>query len=506
MIRHFWLDKTNSIVKGTDLNCGLNPVLKLNYGKKVSRGLIHFNLDEIKKLYEDKTITDPDSVKFRLRMTNCFSVDGIPYENELLNKKPYRTRRPSSFDLILYELPCPFDAGRGYMYESDYYVERDHSFIRTASNWYYPENGKVWPFDLERALPKDFDVREEGWDNYSAMINWENAIYKFNLVGGIYDINEIESALTAYECGETSIIVGMQHFDYGFENLDIDITDYVNALLNGEKENYGLCLSFVPELEQMKFKDQYHVAFFTDHTNTFFHPYVEVEYDDTIMDDRQAFYLGKENRLYFYSYVGGIPTNLDELPVCKIDGKEYEVKQATKGVYFATVMFGASEVEPNTILYDMWSNLKINGNNMGTMENEFVALSHKGYITLGMNTEFDDEVVPTITGIYDSENLHRGEIRVVIVDFRKKYTTDKKLLIDSGEYRIYTLDGTREIEVFEYQPIQKSFINNFFTVYTKDLIPGTYHVDIKVNRSNNTQYYKDILSFKVVSDVTDRHP
>ena len=143
---------------------------------------------------------------------------------------------------------------------------------------------------------------------------------------------------------------------------------------------------------------------------------------------------------------------------------------------------------------------------MGTMENEFVALSQNGYFTLGQTTDFQDDMVPSINGIFDSEKLTRGEIRTVVVDFRKKYTTDKRILLDDAEYRIYTLDGNRDITVFDYQPVQKSFINNFFMVYTNDLVPGTYHVDIRVRRSSNTQFYRDILSFKVADNVTDRHP
>lgn len=506
MIRHFWLDKTNTIYRRSELNCGLNPVIKLNYGRTVSRGLLHFNIDEIKKLFDDKTVVDPEKVSFKLRMTNCMSVDGIPFENELLNKKPYRTRRPSSFDLVLYELPYDFDAGRGYMYESDYYVERDHSYIKAPSNWFFPKYGKVWPCDEEKLEPKDPEFVVTDWDKYYSMIEWDKAITFYNLSGGIYSNDDINSAITSYESGESSFVVSMQHFEYGYENLDMDITDYVMSLINGEKENHGLCLSFTPFFEETRTRDNWHIAFFTDHTDMFFHPYIEMKYDEAIMDDRQSFYIGKENRLYFYSYMGGIPTNLDELPVCQIDGVEYEVKQATKGVYFASVTLDKSKVDGNTILYDTWSNIKINGNNLGEMENEFVAQPYNAYYTLGSNIEYTDDIVPSITGIFDSENLSRGEVRAVIVDFRKKYTTDKRLLVDNAEYRIYTLDGTNEIDVFEYQPIQKSFLNNFFMVYTSDMVAGVYHVDIRIKRSENTQYFKDILSFKVVNNVTNRHP
>ena len=48
MIRHFFLDKTNTIIEDTTKNVGLNPILSIGYGKFLMRGLIHFDLNEIK--------------------------------------------------------------------------------------------------------------------------------------------------------------------------------------------------------------------------------------------------------------------------------------------------------------------------------------------------------------------------------------------------------------------------------------------------------------------------
>ena len=81
------------------------------------------------------------------------------------------------------------------------------------------------------------------------------------------------------------------------------------------------------------------------------------------------------------------------------------------------------------------------------------------------------------------------------MDFREKYMTHKKVLIDSAEYRLYVKDGNREFEVIPYHPIEKTFLNNFFMIYTEDLIPNQYYVDIKVNLGRETKFYKKINSF-----------
>ena len=47
MIRHFFLDKTNSIISKSEQNLGLNPILNVSYGDGVTRSLIHFDVEKI---------------------------------------------------------------------------------------------------------------------------------------------------------------------------------------------------------------------------------------------------------------------------------------------------------------------------------------------------------------------------------------------------------------------------------------------------------------------------
>ena len=53
MVKHTFLDKCCTILKDSDLNTGLNPVAELNYGKGVTRALIHFNIDELKEIEKE---------------------------------------------------------------------------------------------------------------------------------------------------------------------------------------------------------------------------------------------------------------------------------------------------------------------------------------------------------------------------------------------------------------------------------------------------------------------
>lgn len=532
MIRHLFLDKTATIVRGSLTNTGLNPIIDLNYGVGLSRALLHFDDTLIKDMVNDKTIANIDKMKCVLKMTNCESVDGVPYEKHFLAGESVMSQRASSYDLILFKLPQPFDEGRGFEFTSDFWIRNNRSYSIHGASWYYSNDGMVWKVDEDKVDLTDpmvsikdgiiwkfepIDVENQNMslnnENCEGEIKPEEIVVetkmkktKVNLEGGIYGDDKLEEEYEKFKNGEESIIVGMQHFDFGCENLSIDITDYVKLLLSDDC-NYGLGLAFAPNIEKLQTTFQQHVGFFGVHTNTFFHPYVEITNEEYIDDNRDNMFIGRTNNLYLYTNVNGYPTNLDEIPTCTIDGfDDIKVEQVGKGVYRAQISLSKDNADEDMILYDTWSNLAVNGQEFDDVEMEAVTLSSKKYLSAGSSSVLKNDVVPSFEGINNGEDLIRGEVREVVVDFRKEYTTDKRELIDGGEYRVYVKDGNREIVVFDYQPIEKAFLNNFFVIYTDDLIPNNeYFVDVRVKFGREIKYYKKAIRFRVVSDVTERY-
>lgn len=481
MIRHFFLDKTNTIIKGSERNLGLNPILSVGYGDGVMRGLLHFDIEQIKNLIEDKTFANTEKLKFTLKMTNCFSIDGIPYDKKLIRGVNSYANRPASFDLMLYKLPCHFDAGRGFDYISDFWIENKSSFSNEASNWYCCKTGLLWDGTIRPA-----------------------SIKKIN--GDIYEKEFIKTEYEKYLNGENSIIVGTQHFDFGNENLSIDITDYVLNLINDiHNINYGLCLSFTPNFEEIESDELQYVGFFNENTNTFFHPYIETEYCDYIKDDRESFTIGRENKLYLYVSDDGAPTNLDKIPSCIIGEREVDVKQASKGVYYTQIGPLFDGLEEDTVMYDRWSKIALNGVECEDVEMDFYVNSKTRKTFIGSHSDLRKDLVPSFYGIDIDEALEQGEIREISVDFRQKYETNKKELIDSAEYRLYVKDGNREYDVIKYHPIEKAYLNNFFVLYTEDLIPNQYFVDVRVQCGREIKYYREAIRFKIVSNITERY-
>lgn len=460
MIKHTFLDKCCTIIKDSELNTGLNPVAELNYGNDVSRALIHFDIEGLKEMVDNKTFANIDSLRHVLKLTNCGSVNNDVHNMKLTSGSCSTKDRATSFDVILFKVPMEWDNGKGVDFITDFWISDNHKFSNSGCNWFQRMNGAPW----------------------------ENE--------GIYTTTQLSQEYEKYSAGEDSIIISRQHFDIGNENFEFDITDYVNDLIERREINNGLGLAFSPLTELAFTEKTQYIGFFGPYTNTFFHPYLESVYYEQICDDRDEFHMGRKNRLYFYC----IDFNLDEMPTCHIDGLdiELEVKQQTKGVYYTEFTIEKGIVEKDTILYDVWDNLIVDGKKMEAMEYAFVVLEPEQLFGVKKET---GTYVPHVSGMNDDERVQIGELRELVVSFRKKYTTNQQKFVKNAEYRLYCMDGSKELVVFDYQPIDRNGYGNTFMIDTTDLIPNKYHIDIR--RGND--YFRDVLRFEVVSNINNKY-
>ena len=459
MVTRTLLSKNATIFKGSDDNFGLNPICMLHYGRTVSRFLIKFDIDELRKCVEDGTYSDVDSLKHVLKMKNCGSIDPKKFDQTLPSYEfEGEKQRATSFTLLFTEVPDEWDEGVGFDNSFDFWLLGKQAVSRDACNWFQAKNGFKW--------------EEEGVVSTETLANE-------------YD---------KFAEGQESMVIARQVFDHGNEDINVDITDYVNKLIKGEKRNNGILVSFTPRLEETKTRIPNYVGFFGSHTRTFYEPVVETRYNEDIKDDRYKFYVGKTNKLYFYAVFEGSMENLDELPVCTIDGVEYPVKRQTKGVYYAEVKLPKNAVSDDTIMYDVWSNLKYQGDEMDDVEQEFVAKK------FNFTTDIDNtRLEPVISGINDAEKMYQGDVRWVNVDFMIPYESSEYSLVNNAYYRLYVLDGNREVDVIDWDKLMTLGMHNTFKIDTRTLVPQEYVIDIKAELGRETRIFKRRLKFKIMN-------
>lgn len=464
MIKHTFVNKCNTIFKNSKYNTGLNPVAELNVGDSISRILLDFNLKELKNNVINKEI-DINNLTHKIKMVNCGSVN-LPLYDEMLSIAGKDKKRASSFDIIAFKLPFEWDNGRGFDYISD-----------NSPNTLLSTDGSTW-----------FQCRNHvEWD--------ENGVYTNDTLLNDYNDN--------FLLKKDGIIIGEQHFDFGTENLDIDVTNYMNKVLLGEEKFYGIGLAFSPVYESNTNENRF-ITFFTPYTNTFFLPYLETINSSYVIDDRANFHIGVNNRLYLYVNDSGEAINLDKLPSCTINDTKYDVKQNGKGAYYIDVLFKNGDIEPNTILYDIWSDIYLNEQKLDDIEMEFVVLPMKNRISIGNNKGYTTpNIVPQVSGINNKESLKIGNIYELIVDFIEEFSYGKKIIPLKSYYRLYVKENNREIDVFEYQPLIRKFDEHSIIINTNELIPNDYYLDIQIKQGNNVKVFNNVLEFSVINNVTN---
>jgi hypothetical protein len=462
MVIRTYFDKNNTIVSNTIANTGLNPVAELFYGgydgiEKYSRFLFHFDETRLKNLYNDGTYSDLSKLKHTLRLTNTASFD-----TGLLNGTMEAKDRASSFDLILFKINQDWDNGVGYDYSVPILASGDYFYSTGPSNWANPKIGY-------------------SWDNGTGV----------------------------YSGSPSGITVTTQHFDKGNENIEMDITNYVNGLLTGDT-NYGLGIAFARGYELINTTALQYVGFFTNNTQTFYEPYVETIYENVIKDDRNNFFLDKNNKLYLYVNLGGNPTNLDQIP--SVDVYDYngtvfsayyasDVVHVSKGVYSIDIIVPSDGNNIETMYNDVWTNIVINGVVRPEISLNFVVKDSMGYYNIGTNDMLPKKVAVNISGIRNQENIKRGDIRKVIVSARIPYTVEQTQYIDNLQYRLYVKEGSRELTVIDFQPIEMANNYYYFLLDTPSLIPNTYYLDFLATSNLEVTTLKNVCQFNIVSQV-----
>jgi hypothetical protein len=400
-------------------------------------------------------------------------------------------RRATSFDLILYRIPkISGDTGNPQFWDEG--VGYDYNDFNIAQN---SANGGISP--LTYVDSRAYSTRPSNWYQTTTLSGWsENGVYN-NKNEGVVNY----SGLT---------IVARQHFELGNEDLNMDMTDEINGILNGSITGVtGWGISYLPQIENITgLTESYSVAFFSRHTQTFYQPFLLTNYNDLIQDDRNQFLKNQENKLFLYVYQNGDFVNLDSDPYVRIEDRNGVAVNGmaslntclkTKGVYEVIVPNGFANSPTPCLFYDVWSGLTINGQSIPNVTNQFSLQPYTSGIQIGSVSKDPQIFGFNFYGILQNEKILNTDIRKVGVTIKKAYTGQQLLLDVSGFYRVYVMEGTTEVEVQDWTPLNRTPNEYYFIFDMRDKIPNQYFVDIQVNTSGEKDTYKRQLTFSIVN-------
>jgi hypothetical protein len=231
-------------------------------------------------------------------------------------------------------------------------------------------------------------------------------------------------------------------------------------------------------------------------------------YDDIIKDDRNVFLKNQVNKLYLYVYQNGDLVNLDSDPFVRIEDRNGDAVSGmsslntclrTKGVYEVVVPNGFTNQPTPCLFYDVWSGLTINGQGLPNVTNQFTLQPYSAGIQIGSVSQDPTKFGFDFYGILQNEQILNSDIRKVGVTIKKAYTGQVPLQNISAFYRVYVREGTTEVQVQDWTPINRTPNEYYFIFDMRDKIPNQYYVDIQVNTSGEKDTYKKQLTFNIVN-------
>jgi hypothetical protein len=449
-----YFEKNNTIIKNSQVNTAKNPTTEIFYGSSFSKFLFKVDFTELKNKIENSEYILNSNTRHTLHLTNCIFGD----ETFLGAKRGTGRERTNSFDLIVFKVPEFWDEGLGFDYE-------DGGYDFTTGN-------------------KTFDQRPSNWFNRTTLQEWSSE--------GVYSTSPN--------------IITTIHFDNGNEDINVDITDYVNDILDGET-NHGLGLAFALLYEDLSPEVDQSVSFFTKYTQTFFEPYVETFFDDMIQDNRLNFIEKAQQNLYLYVTKGTNFYNLDTLPTVDIlDSTNTPIAGLTglttthvkKGVYKVTFGIDGVLCDGKRFFFDKWKGLSLNGVSISNVIQKFIPYPYTSLFTVGENQTELQRYSIQYFGIKQGEKVKRGDKRKVVVTFRS-IDYPKTQLFDDVYYRMFIKEGRTDVIVHDWTKLDTTNENSF-TLDTSIYVPREYFIELKGKTHTEEIYYDEHIKFEILSE------
>jgi len=454
-----YFEKNNTIIRfgasPSQVNTAKNPNTEIFYGSGFSKFIFKLDLTELQAKVDSGEVTIDENTTHKLNLTNTIFGD----ESFLgSSKSSTDTDRAVSFELVLFIVPEFWDEGVGFDYEQKYdYTTGNLTFNIQPSNW-----------EMRTSL--------SGWTQEGIYITTGNTITKIG-------------------------------FDNGNENIDIDITEYINGIVVSGDTNYGLGLAFDYPYQDISTVVGKSVSFFTKYTQTYWEPHLETTFSDLIDDNRENFAPELNRNLYLYVDYMGNRFDLDELPTVDIlDASQVAISGLTgvtvtkirKGVYKTTFGLTGQLCDGNRFYYDKWCNLLVNGNELDCVTQKFIPKPFDTFYEIGKNNTNTNDYAIKYYGIKINEKIKRGSKRKIVTTFRS-ISQQNSVLLDEVYYRIYVTEGRTQVNVFDWTQMDKTNENSFI-LDTSYLIPKEYWIEIKTRVNSQDIFYRDEIKFEIISE------
>jgi len=448
-------------------NSSQNKIANLWYGggylinndyrdNSITRNLMYFDLSDLFSKFSNKEIMSGNVVSYRLKMYNAIPKDAV-LEKEFVRNVLYK-QIAQSFDLIAFPINMDWDEGRGYDLGDQNYLAKSigQLSITGYSNWVSATTLNAWS---------------------------EPGVY--------------------YNPTASTPNYGIQHFETGAEDMDMDITSIVRDWVSGGTTNYGLAVAFSRPYELLSSDTRYITSFHTHHTNSAFKPFIEVNYNQVIKDNRNEVTNNRISRLFLYLFSANTPVNFfsaDTVTIKNSSGTDVytnlPINQLCKGVYYTDVwMSGTTKGQK---FKDVWKGISINPpyDQQDITQNFEIRDSF-----LTNNSRDVNDYVVTTYGLDNNSIISNEENLRIYIDARVNYSLTKPSIDFGIDYKLM-MNGN--IEIIPWTETNSSIINGCFKSYfdldTSFLLTNqNYQIYFRVHDLGTHKVLNEKILFKVVN-------
>lgn len=331
----------------------------------------------------------------------------------------------------------------------------------------------------------DEELKDAGYSNWThatSLIQWTTE-------GGDFDVTR---AVT-------------QSFDYGDEDLDIDVSDIVGSWLTGGISNNGFMIKFL-DAHETGSSDLYVKKFFSRHAHMpERRPRLEALWEDTIQDDRNNFYYKITGSLYYYRMINGQPQNYGDLFVDILNSSSTVVQTVTAslseaGIYHASGVF-VQHTSSTQIFRDVWFNAS---------EQLFTGTFSPTFATGSIFYNYNelDVLIPNIRSEYGLGqkvilNVF-GKEKNYAPALRKSGSVEPSPIVFKDAYYSIMNADTEEVLVnfstgsTKYSKLSYDKNGNYFTLWTDGFAEESlYKIRILVNYNNQKFIFDKNWKFKI---------
>ena len=459
-------NKSNTIANGryTLYNSSQNAVTDLWFGgggasfmeNTYSRHLMSFDISSLMSMFEKNIIMSGNVSSYKLKMTNAIPRNRLLERGGNIDKLDKVISH--SFDLIAFPINKYWDEGRGY--------------------------------DL---LESEFNFTKFGTPRISGYSNWDNATTLTEWdEGGVFE-NPTASTVN----------YASQHFSLGNENIDFDVTNLVNSWVSGTTPNYGIGVSYARPYELLSSDTQSFASFFTQHTNTAFSPYIEVDYDQFIEDDRLYVSNNRVSKLFLYTFNGDEPADYTSIGTVNIlDNSNnlvhsnLEVHQVERGVYYVEVlMSGATKGQKYK---DVWNDVVFEQGVDTTTFTQTFTIKENYYKKIPSINMYAVDIY----GIEHGQKIASGDKVKIFCDLRSNFRSFKA---PDNPYKLfYRIVMNSQVEVVSWTQVNRVVIDScqshYIDLNTSWLLHNqNYRIEFKVQEYGTNRTLPETLEFKVIN-------